>query len=121
MMMIDPTKWQKVTKRRKQKAGVYWCIRKDNGDTFAINVAADTFLDIDRCDYYGPVEFLPPKPIPPIPEFNPTLIELVKDSQMGKEGEIFWVVCDQRGSAYKFDGTSVDPVGIAKGFYRVMQ
>lgn len=119
-IFIDPTKWHRETTRIALTPGTYWCVKKDTGDTFAINASIGTQFDIERCDYYGPVQFLPPKKIPPKPEFKPVLIELLKDCHAGMEGDILWAVKDQSGVFWQFEGTRILGQGIGKGFCKVM-
>lgn len=77
-MQIDPTKWPKVTGKAFEADGLYWHVYSDG------SVACYKHMTGHRVDrgnaelsatHYGPIEFPPPKVIPPKPSLELRLIE----------------------------------------------
>lgn len=97
MMQIDPTKWPKVEARAIPSKGRYWCVSKASGDVHLSSMFNGNESYNDNYTHYGPIEFIPPKVIPPKPEF--VCVENIRphDAYLGKTG---WGVVEDNGDAW---------------------
>lgn len=85
-MQIDPTKWPKVQGDKFPENG-YYAFTKNGNVTGMLYFTTKEDLN-HLYSYYGPIEFVPPKVIPPKPDSQISFVEL----RCGDNIEAEWCV-----------------------------
>lgn len=104
-MQIDPTKWPKVECMFYPSTGVYWHVYFDGSVAAYQHKAGQSIVRSGGSDatHYGPIEFVPPKVIPPKPE----LVCIEADEAYLLKERIYWAIIDRFEKAWLKDTDGV--------------